>query len=415
MKRIVQILLIVVVILMNEKSFAAIEITDERATADYWTKKNLKGDEIILTAKEISNLNKIIRNHDDYSADLYNFPQKISAEMLKSRINKATDDVEIDEEQFGMENRNFDEIPNEVKILYAVTLERADVRILPISWNGHVYDSLQGTAIDPAEAIAVMWESLDGKFVFAQSRNYFGWIEKNKIAFTTREIWQTYIKPKNFIVVTANKKTVEVDGKKILFQMGSVIPLEKNIEDKNFWLAKIPVKNGKNLREVTVKIPKDDTVHKNFLPCTKNNFVRQSFKFLGDVYGWGGLFESVDCSAFTSDIYRSMGIEIPRDADRQEEILPKIATIDTQNYAERLKILKKSPTGALLHKRGHVLMFLGNDDSGTPIAIHAASSYYIDEKKIYVRKILVSALDYPNDYGVKTVETLTGITFAKKF
>lgn len=415
MKLVVQILLIVMVILMSEKTFAAIEIVDERATADYWTRRNLNGDEIILSAQEISRLNAQIRRSDAYAADLANFPQKISAAMLKARIAKATNDVGIDDLQVGMENRNVDAILGDVKILYAVTLERADVRILPVSWSGDLYDPLQGTAIDPAEPVAVMWESTDGKFVFAQSRNYFGWIAKDKLGFTTREIWQTYIKPKNFIVVTANKKAVEVDGKKIVFQMGAVIPLAKNVDDKNFWLAKIPTSDGKNFREVTVKIPKDDTVHKNFLPCTTNNFIRQSFKFLGDVYGWGGLLENVDCSAFTSDIYRSMGIEIPRDADRQEKFLPKVATLNSQSYDERLNILRRSPTGALLHKKGHVLLLLGSDDSGTPIAIHAASSYYLDDKKIYVRRILVSALDYPNDYGVYTVENLTGITFPKKF
>ncbi len=415
MKLVVQILLIVVVLLMSEKTFAAIEIVDERATADYWTRKNLNGDEIILSAQEISRLNAQIRRNDAYAADLANFPQKISAAMLKARIAKTSNDVGIDDLQVGMENRNVDAISADVKILYAVTVERADVRILPVSWNGDLYDPLQGTAIDPAEPVAVMWESADGKFVFAQSRNYFGWIEKDKLGFTTREIWQTYIKPQNFIVVIANKKAVEVDGKKIIFQMGAVIPLAKNVDDKNFWLAKIPTSDGKNFREVTVKIPKDDTVHKNFLPCTTNNFIRQSFKFLGDVYGWGGLMESVDCSAFTSDIYRSMGIEIPRDANRQENILPKIATLSIQNFDERLNILRRSPTGALLHKRGHVLLLLGSDDAGTPIAIHAASSYSLDDKKIYVRRVLVSALDYPNDYGVYTVENLTGVTFAKKF
>ncbi len=110
-----------------------------------------------------------------------------------------------------------------------------------------------------------------------------------------------------------------------------------------------------------------------------------------------------------------MGIEIPRDANRQENILPKITTLSIQNFDERLNILRRSPTGALLHKRGHVLLLLGSDDAGTPIAIHAASSYSLDDKKIYVRRVLVSALDYPNDYGVYTVENLTGVTFAKKF
>ena len=298
--------------------------------------------------------------------------------MLKARINKATDDVKIDGKHFAMANRNFDAIVNAVNVLYAVTVERADVRILPIEWKGDIYDSLQGTAIDPAEPVAVMWESTDGKFVFAQTRNYFGWIEKSKLAFTTREIWRTYIKPKNFIVVTANKKTVEVDGKNILFQMGAVIPLSNKIDDKNFWMAKIPVSDDGKLREMTVKIAKDDTLHKNFLPCTTNNFIRQSFKFLGDVYGWGGLKDSVDCSGFTSDIYRSMGIEIPRDADRQENCMPNVAKLIYQSYYEKINVLKQSPTGSLLFKPGHVLMLLGNDDNGTPIAIHAASSYYVE-------------------------------------
>lgn len=413
----VTILLAVVVFFMNEKAFAAMEITDERATPDYWTGKIFNGDAIILSAQEISRLNAQILRNDDYAADLYNYPQKISAATLKARITKATNDVDIDGENLGlaMSNINFDAISADVNVKYAVTVERADVRILPISWQGDIYDPLQGTAIDPAEAVAVLWESSNGEFVFAQTRNYFGWIEKSKLAFTTREIWQTYIKPQNFIVVTANKKTVDVDGKKILFQMGAVIPLDKSIGEKNFWLAKIPVSDGGTLREVAIKISKDETVHKNFLPCTTNNFIRQSFKFLGDIYGWGGLQESVDCSAFTSDIYRSMGIEIPRDADRQEKLLPKVATINYQSYDERLGILRRSPTGSLLHKNGHVLMFLGKDDEGKPIAIHAASSYYLDDKKIYVRKVLVSALDYPNDYGVYTVEMLTGITFPKKF
>ena len=400
-------MLMAVIIFMSGKTFAAIEVTDERATPKYWTR--IDGDKIILTVHEIAELNLQMRMKDNYAADLKNFPLKISAENLKARILQASNDVGLEPQ----ENQNLNAIVGDVKIKYAVTIERADVRLLPQSWTGENFDKLQGTALDPAEAVAVMWESADEKFYFAQTRNYFGWIEKNKLAFTTREVWLNYVKPENFIVVTANKKFVDVGGKNILFQMGAVIPLSKNLDDKNFWFAQIPISDGGNLREKIIQIPKDDTVHKNFLPCTTNNFIRQSFKFLGDVYGWGGLKDSVDCSAFTSDIYRSMGLEIPRDADRQGKFLPIVAKFNQQNYDERIKILKGSPTGALLFKPGHVLMFLGNDAKGTPIAIHAASSYYLDDKKIYVSKVLVSEMSYPNDYGGSTVEKLTGINFVK--
>ena len=86
---------------------------------------------------------------------------------------------------------------------------------------------------------------------------------------------------------------------------------------------------------------------------------------------------------------------------------------NVEDFDARIKILQQSPTGALIFKRGHVLMLLGNDADGSPIAIHAASSYYLDDKKIYVSKVLVSAMSYPNDYGVSTVNALTGINFVK--
>lgn len=407
MKLKIFLLLMAVIIFMSGKTFAAIEVTDERATPEYWTNKNLDGDEIILSAQEISQLNSQMRMLDNYSADLKNYPTTISAANLKARIIQATSDVGLGQHS----SQNLNSIIGEANVFYAVTMERVNIRLLPQSWTGENFDKMQGTALDPAEAVAVMFESSDGQFVFVQARNYFGWVERSKLAFTSRENWLKYVKPENFIVVTANKKSVEVDGKNILFQMGAVIPIDN--DDENFWYAQIPTDDGGRLSEVTVKIPKDETVHKNFLPCTTNNFVRQSFKFLGDVYGWGGLKDSVDCSAFTSDIYRSMGIEIPRDADRQKLCMPIIAEFDKQSYDERIRILKQSPTGSLLFKPGHVLMLLGNDDKDTPIAIHAASSYYLDDKKIYVSKVLVSELSYQNDYGVSTVQSLIGINFAK--
>ena len=408
-------LIVTVIFLISKIAFASIEITDARSKPDYWINKNSEGDEIILNAQQISALNAQIRNKDDYAADLYNYPQKISAATLKEKMHKLIVDakVNIDDYSQSAANMNFDAVINDITVLYAVTLERVNLRLLPEGLTGDAYDKLQGTALDPAEPLAVLWESADGQYVFVQSRNYFGWVEKIKLGFMTRDLWRTYIKPDNFIVVTANKKFVTVGDKKILFQMGAVIPLSKTIEDGKFWTARIPVTEGGKFKQAIVKIAKDDTVHRNFLPCTTNNFIRQSFKFLGDVYGWGGLDNSVDCSSFTSDIYRSMGIEIPRDADRQKYAMPSIGNISVYRRNGRLELLRKCPAGALLLKPGHVMMFLGNDDNGTPIIIHAASSYYSGGKKIYIRKVVVSDLSYKNYLGDETLDVLTGVTYLK--
>ena len=63
-------ILMAVVIFMSGKSFAAIEITDERATPEYWTQIN--GDKIILTAQEISQLNFQSFYQDLFRSELNN-------------------------------------------------------------------------------------------------------------------------------------------------------------------------------------------------------------------------------------------------------------------------------------------------------------------------------------------------------
>lgn len=415
MKSIVLTALFMVLFFIGIKPAAAapMEITDARSTPDYWIERNADGDEIILDAQDIRQLNARILERDDYAADLANYPESVPAENIATRIYRLTNDVDLDAGESVLYNRNLNALNDAVSVRYAVTIERVNVRLLPQGLTGERYDRVQGTALDPAEAVAVLWESADGKFSFVQARNYFGWVDKSRLAFTDRITWLRYVKPENFLVVTNNKKFIKADGKVIRFQMGAVIPLVDGTFERNGWTARLPVNVKGELREVMAKVLDDGNVSFGWLPCTTNNFIRQGFKFLGDVYGWGGLENSVDCSSFVGDVYRSMGIEIPRDADMQESCMPIFAAFNDVSRNERLDIVRRSPIGALLFKPGHVLMHLGNDDSGTPIVIHAASSYYSDGYKIYVRKVLVSDLSYQNGYGTATIDGLTGIACAK--
>ena len=80
---------------------------------------------------------------------------------------------------------------------------------------------------------------------------------------------------------------------------------------------------------------------------------------------------------------------------------------------QRLEILQKSKAGSLLFAPGHVMMYLGTDDNGEPLVIHAASSYFSFEDgqtvKHYVRKILVSDLHFMNKDKVEMIDRLTSV------
>jgi cell wall-associated NlpC family hydrolase len=394
------------IFLMNSKTFAAgIEIEDERATPEYWMAKNPDGDKLLFTYKQIDRLNAEILERDDYAADLMNYPETITADNLRAKIAKITDDIRLIGSQAVMANRNLNELQYDINVQYAVTTERVNIRLLPQPPTGEKFDKIQGTALDPAEPVAVLWESKDGKFSFVQAKYYFGWVNKNSLAFTDRETWKTYIEPEKFLVVMTNKKFVNVNGKIILFQMGAKIPLQSSALENNFWVARLPIAENGNLKEVSAKVLNDENVGTDYLQPTKNNLIRQSFKFLGNVYGWGGLENSVDCSSLVQNVYRSIGIFIPRDADRQAGCVPIFSVFNDVTRAERVDIVRRAPVGSLLLMPTHVMMKLGNDESGTPIIIHAIGGS--------LRKVIVSNLNFSSASGALMIDRLTDIAFPR--
>ena len=423
-------------------SAASIEVQGEGATASYWVKRTDNGDALLLTSEEIEAVNRKIRQPNSWLTDLAQYPETVPADdirasMVATMLDYAEDSLpelykngaRLTQYSFehAKQNCNMEALPAVQQVRYAVACQRANMRLLPeaAGWldstaeiDSH-YDNLQGTAVDPAEPMVVLAESADHQFVFARTRNYMGWVQMGSIAFTDRDTWMEYVAPKDFLVVTADKKQVHVGGAwSVTFQMGSVIPLTAPAKQGGQWTAKIPVDVNTYLSEAVVSIADDDTVHKGWLPCTQNNFIRQGFRFLGDVYGWGGQDESVDCSSFVGDVYRTMGIELPRDADKQEELMPVQVPLAALGTAERYGEIKKTMPGSLLFISGsHVMMYLGQDDAGTPMVLHSASSYYtfpggVPEKQ-YIRKVLVSDLRYMNKSQVQAIDRISSIGFLK--
>ncbi|WP_185753719.1 NlpC/P60 family protein [Selenomonas sp. AB3002] len=143
-------------------------------------------------------------------------------------------------------------------------------------------------------------------------------------------------------------------------------------------------------------VPDDETVHKGYLPFSENNLIRQAFRFYMDLYGWGGLEGGVDCSLLTADVYRSLGLDIPGDANRQRDFVPaKVSFAEGMSRKERLQALGQLRPGDMLFSPGHAMMYLGTDDRGEPYIIQAGSSRCFpgegDEGalKYYTRRVTV--------------------------
>lgn len=420
-----------------------IAILDERATAKYWTSRQKQGDALWMTPAEIQTVNRLMRKRSHSLVDLAEFPSTVSGDELREKIlvaqqmfrgaavpgeHYAADGSPIGwaDYQEAQSNCALVALGKRIDVRYGLTVRRSNLRLLPTKQNYfddpdfRHYDDLQGTALDPAEPLLVLHESRDGVFLFVQARHYAGWVKRAEVVFANRDVWETYVEPKDFLVVTAHKKNIRVDGVgTLLFQMGSILPIRsQGRQPKEGWNVSLPVRTEGGWKEMTVQMPEDESVHRGWLPFTRNNVIRQAFRFLGETYDWGGMVDSVDCSAFVGDVYRSMGAELPRDADEQEQSMPHSVELSELSTRERYQAVGEAPSGALLFKYGHVLLYLGQDAGGTPLAIHASSSYFVSEqgafKKYFGRQVLVSDLRYQNGYGTEVIDDLTTIGFLKR-
>jgi cell wall-associated NlpC family hydrolase len=112
-------------------------------------------------------------------------------------------------------------------------------------------------------------------------------------------------------------------------------------------------------------------VTRGYLPYTRQNLLRQSFKFLGERYGWGHSYNARDCSGFVSDVYKTFGILLPRNSgDQGLSAIGSNLRFDRATLAEaRVESLQSLEVGDLIYMPGHVMMYLG-EVNGEPYVIH---------------------------------------------
>ncbi len=394
-------------------------------TAQFWQELHPEGNKIVLNKEQIAQFNQKIKEKSDSVHDLTAYPSKIKVQILREMI--KTNIIEDTVYYHGnvmsesakadlYKEANGKPMTMNQAVRYGVVIRRSNLRTLPMHDGvfedaiDKKFDLLQETAVDPSEPVVILHESLSGAFYFVQMRNYHGWIEKSDIAVTNHDKWLSYVDPDKFLVVVANKISVNNSKEDVLYQMGSKIKFAGNNVENYKIVLPTRDKNGK-LVEVKKILRKSEHVHEGFLPYTKNNIIGQAFKFLDDSYGWGGLDDSVDCSSLIADIYRCVGIELPRNADAQELTAGQLQVMAAMDTKARINVLRKLDGGDVIFFNGHVMLYLGMLDD-TPYIIHSLGSHTIEangaKKKIPIMQVVVSDLSLKRYSGVSFLDALTG-------
>ncbi|TEB11283.1 stalk domain-containing protein [Pelotomaculum propionicicum] len=417
-------------------------VIPEMLTADFWIDKLPEPDQVIMDGEEIASFNRdIIRTQPELIYDLTDYPASLNKERLTKLVTMRPFP---DEDRYSngrlvdwayyqnlKEQMNLPGIGEKNEVAYGVTVRRTNIRTFPTSDESlsepddKEFDLFQETAAGPAEPVLVLHHSLDGGWCFVQIYNYCGWMPAADIAVAKdKESWLAYVKPSEYLVVTGNRLGLGFPGPlPVELTMGTKVPLAGGREKggvvpgqaKDYEVL-LPVRgaNGELLTE-TALIPGGADVSIGYLSYTRANIIRQAFKILGERYGWGGMFNARDCSAFVMDVYKSFGLMLPRNGDEQERSAGVTVSFEDLSTRQRYELLDTLLPGASLHTPTHELLYLGRHE-GLYYVIHDITSYGDASRpnpdgtlgKIVLNRVAVTDLSLPRRNGMLFIDSLTG-------
>ena len=148
--------------------------------------------------------------------------------------------------------------------------------------------------------------------MFVESNFALGWVSIKDIAFVDEVLRKKFKSGTYFVAVDDGfpmyKNNVFID----YIKMGTIFPLRKN--------KYVTINKHANLQGYLsyVKIDKK-FIEKKPLKFNTSNINKISSSIINEPYGWGGIMNHRDCSAFTKDFFAPFGIYLKRNSYGQTQ------------------------------------------------------------------------------------------------
>jgi hypothetical protein len=405
---------------------AVIGVDAQQLQSKYWIERTRNDSGVVLNAAEIQAQNEQLYGSDPTVHALEKLPSQLSKTQVREWITQLSvrpDSALFDEQgkpvttaqlDEAVRNAAIDSISSAHATRYGLVVERAALRTFPTalrvfrSADDADIDRFQESALFPGTPVVIAHTSADGNWYFVLSRFYAAWIERRYVAEGSKVEVLDYANKSPYLIVTgAAARTVftreRPEVSELQLDMSVRVPLMSD------WPADRPV-NGQHpytsyvvqlpwrdasgaLHFSPALVPKTADVSTEYLTLTRANLLQQSFKFLGERYGWGHSYNARDCSGFVSEVYRSFGIQMPRNT-RDQGVSPafrKITFDEQDSYEERLAIIRTLQVGDLLYIPGHVMMVIGHD-RGMPYLIHDTTGINYRDGDGEVRRIALNGV-----------------------
>ena len=110
---------------------------------------------------------------------------------------------------------------------------------------------------------------------------------------------------------------------------------------------------------------------------TRRALLTTAFSFMDSPYAFGGAHGGRDCSRFQMDLFESFDLALPRHSGWQAQAGAFHVDVADMTAADKLKALDELGRRGivLLALPGHIMLYLGKNDAGVPMVLHALGEY----------------------------------------
>jgi cell wall-associated NlpC family hydrolase len=392
-------------------------VEEHMLSAGYWLQR-LSDDNLRMAPKAIAAFNANAVKVDDNLFDLAALPDSMAREAVLELIARVsqpstspryfTDGREVGAADYARWQAAIaaDRIAATQPVRWGLVVTRASMRSYPTTErvlkhpDDRDLDRFQETAVFPGQRVALLHRSADEQWWFAVNYHYAGWVPTAAVAEGERAQLQAWSEREPRLVVTGaraftNFNPEEARSSEVPLDMGVSLPL-LSPADTGFavngqnpyasYIVELPLReaDGSLVLSPTL-VARSQDVQPGYLPYTPGNVLRQAFKFLGERYGWGNDYNGRDCTGFVGDVYKSLGIIMPRNSGQQgHSAFAPTRFFEPGDRAAIEAALATLAVGDLIYIPGHVMLYIGTVD-GEPYVIHDVTglSYFDAAGELY--------------------------------
>jgi len=251
-----------------------------------------------------------------------------------------------------------------------ITLRTTNVRILPThrpgfldpdrAGQGYPFDHLQYSSLWANTPVHVSHRTKDRSWYFVETAHVFGWVRAGDLAFVSDD-QAARITALPLTAIIRDRVAVNDSAGRFLFQarIGMLLP---DMGAGGQGPTCLVLDSDENMQAVIREVQLEQAWAEPFpLRATSAKCARVARQFPGQPYGWGGLFQNRDCSAFIRDYLTPFGIWMPRNSAQQAKMGRLVDLKDSSpRDKERIIADRGVPFLSLVAMPGHIMLYIGS-------------------------------------------------------